>query len=47
MVALGVTDPREWDLDSCLSDLGPHLVYGLATAAAYEAFRRERSGWRP
>ncbi len=36
MVALGVTDPREWDLDSWLSDLGPHLVYGLATAAAFD-----------
>ncbi len=47
MMALGVTDPREWDLDSWLSDLGPHLVYGLATAAAYDAFLRGRSGRRP
>src|ERR671916_166232 len=46
-VALGLTDPREWDLDSWLSDLGPHLVYGLATAAAYDAFLRGRSGRRP
>jgi hypothetical protein len=44
MVALGVTDPREWDLESWLSDLGTHLVYGLATAAAYDAFDRGRSG---
>ncbi len=40
MVALGVTDPRTWPADSWLSDLVPHLVYGLVTAAAYDAFRR-------
>jgi hypothetical protein len=34
-----VTDPRTWPADSWASDLGPHLAYGLATAAAYEAFR--------
>lgn len=37
MAALGVTDPREWTLDSWLSDLLPHLAYGAVTAAAFEA----------
>ncbi len=37
MVALGVTDPRQWDGQSWLSDIIPHLAYGLATVAAYEA----------
>ena len=36
--AVGVTDPRQWDLNSWLSDLVPHLAYGLATTVAYEAF---------
>jgi hypothetical protein len=40
MAALGVTDPRTWPAESWLSDLVPHLAYGLATAAAFEAFRR-------
>jgi hypothetical protein len=40
MAALGVTDPRTWPAGSWASDLIPHLAYGLATATAYEAFRR-------
>jgi len=40
MAALGVTDPRTWPADSWVSDLVPHVAYGLATAAAYEALRR-------
>jgi hypothetical protein len=34
---LGVTDPRRWPAESWLSDLLPHLAYGFATAATYEA----------
>lgn len=37
MAVLGVTDPREWTLDSWLTDLLPHLAYGAVTAAAFEA----------
>ncbi len=37
--ALGVTDPTRWGANAWASDLVPHLAYGLATAAAYEAFR--------
>ena len=42
MGALGVIDPRTWPAESWLSNLVPHLAYGLATAAAFEAFRRRR-----
>ncbi|GAA4866242.1 hypothetical protein [Saccharopolyspora cebuensis] len=40
MTALGVTDPRTWDADSWVSDLVPHLCYGIATAGAFEAMNR-------
>ncbi|WP_435107374.1 hypothetical protein [Nocardiopsis synnemataformans] len=36
MTALGVTDPREWSAASWISDLVPHLAFGLVTALAYE-----------
>ncbi len=36
MVALGVTDPRTWPASSWLSDLLPHLAYGVVTAAVWE-----------
>ncbi|WP_207936026.1 hypothetical protein [Actinomadura sp. KC216] len=36
MVALGVTDPRTWPVSSWLSDLAPHLAYGIVTAAAWD-----------
>jgi hypothetical protein len=35
--ALGITDPRAWDRTSWLADLVPHLVYGVATAIAFDA----------
>jgi hypothetical protein len=38
MALLGLTDPMEWDTKSWASDAIPHLVYGLSTAFAYEAF---------
>lgn len=41
--ALGVTDPRQWDVNGWHSDLAPHLAYGLATTVAYEAFTGRRS----
>jgi hypothetical protein len=34
---LGITDPRTWSASSWMADIVPHLAYGLATAAAYEA----------
>ena len=33
MTALGVTDPRQWDTTSWLSDALPHLAYGAVTVA--------------
>lgn len=33
--ALGVTNPVEWDLDSWISDVVPHLAYGLVAAVTY------------
>jgi hypothetical protein len=41
MVLLGVTDPRTWPASSWLSDLLPHLAYGMATAGSFELM------WRP
>lgn len=38
MSALGLTDPREWDAKSWVSDVVPHLAYGAAAAAAYRLF---------
>jgi len=35
MTALGVTDPRTWGTADWVSDVGPHLVFGLVTALAY------------
>lgn len=37
LVASGVSDPKTWGLSGWLSDLIPHLIYGLVTVAAYEA----------
>lgn len=36
--ALGVSDPRTWPAKSWASDIVPHLCYGWATAAAFDAF---------
>ncbi|WP_037852398.1 hypothetical protein [Streptomyces sp. NRRL S-340] len=36
---LRLTDPASWDLASWVSDVVPHLVYGLTTTAAYRAMR--------
>lgn len=37
MTALGVTDPRQWNANSWLSDALPHLVYGAVTVATLHA----------
>lgn len=37
MTALGVTDPREWSLVDWVSDIVPHVAYGVVTAAAFES----------
>jgi drug/metabolite transporter (DMT)-like permease len=35
--AMGVTDPREWGAEGWVSDVVPHLAYGLVTAGVYDA----------
>jgi hypothetical protein len=47
MTALGVTDPRQWPVSSWLSDLVPHLAYGLVTAGVWELAQPSRPArWR-
>jgi len=41
--ALGVIDLRQMGLNSWISDLVPHLAYGLATAVAYDAIAPART----
>jgi hypothetical protein len=40
MARLGISDPREWDAASWLSDAIPHLAFGLATYATLAAMDR-------
>jgi hypothetical protein len=40
LTRLGLTDPREWDATSWLSDAGPHLAYGVVSYAALRAMSR-------
>lgn len=42
MAVTGITDPREWPASSWVSDLVPHLTYGLVTAAVWELARGRR-----
>jgi hypothetical protein len=42
MAALGISDPRSWSASSWVSDLVPHLAYGVVTALALEQMRRGR-----
>ncbi|WBB76473.1 hypothetical protein O7602_13465 [Micromonospora sp. WMMD1128] len=39
MTVLGVTDPRTWRRVDWLSDLVPHLAYGLVAAATWRRLR--------
>ena len=34
----GVSDPATWAPEDWAADLIPHLIYGLVTAVAYDAF---------
>ncbi|MCW2683847.1 MAG: hypothetical protein JWP33_1760 [Blastococcus sp.] len=40
MTALGITDPRTWSATDWISDLVPHLVYGLVVKNTMDAFDR-------
>ncbi|MFI7427972.1 hypothetical protein ACIBPB_13375 [Micromonospora sp. NPDC049836] len=39
IAALGISDPRTWRRSDWLSDLVPHLAYGMATAATLRRLR--------
>jgi hypothetical protein len=38
--SLELTDPQEWGTQGWLSDIAPHLAYGLVTAWTFEALGR-------
>jgi hypothetical protein len=40
MTVLGVTDPRTWSTTDWLSDLVPHLAYGVVVKTTIDAFDR-------
>ncbi len=40
--ALGVSDPRTWGVSGWLADIIPHLCYGWATAATFDALHGPR-----
>ncbi len=40
--ALGVSNPRTWPASSWAADIIPHLCYGWATAAAFDALHGPR-----
>jgi hypothetical protein len=42
VTALGLTDPREWPPEAWLSDLVPHLAYGVVTAVTYDRLTHPR-----
>jgi hypothetical protein len=42
MAALGISDPREWSAGDWVSDILPHLAYGLVAAAAFRAMSSAR-----
>ena len=42
MVLLGISDARTWSPADWLSDLVPHLVYGLVTAAVAQGLEQPR-----
>jgi hypothetical protein len=41
-VLAGATNPREWGTSGWLSDLVPHLVYGVVTASAFDSWSRSQ-----
>ncbi|HEX6196970.1 MAG TPA: hypothetical protein VFZ37_13740 [Jiangellaceae bacterium] len=37
---VGATDPKKWGVNAWLSDIIPHMVYGVTTAAVYRMLDR-------
>lgn len=46
MTLLGVTDPRKWSTTDWLSDVVPHVAYGLVTAWTLDRVNRSRQPHR-
>ncbi|NJP34000.1 hypothetical protein [Micromonospora thermarum] len=42
LTALGITDPRTWSRTDWLSDIIPHLAFGVAAAATWNRLRSPR-----
>jgi hypothetical protein len=40
MTALGITDPRTWSATDWISDVVPHLAYGVVVTTTMDAFDR-------
>jgi hypothetical protein len=38
MAVLGITDPRNWSTTEWLSDVVPHLAYGVVVTTTMDAF---------
>ena len=38
----GATNPREWGTSGWVSDLVPHLIYGMVTASAFDSWSRSQ-----
>ena len=36
----GASDPKTWTMTDWISDLVPHIIYGLVTVATYETIAR-------
>jgi hypothetical protein len=43
MAVLGITDPRKWSAAEWLSDVVPHLAYGVVVTTTLDAFERPES----
>jgi hypothetical protein len=41
IIALRASDPKTWGLSGWVSDVIPHLIYGLVTVFSYEVFTKE------
>ena len=39
LITSGVSDPKSWGVSGWVSDVVPHLIYGLVTAVAHETLR--------
>jgi hypothetical protein len=46
MTAIGVSDPREWSAEAWVSDLVPHVAYGLVTGWVLEQLDPRSRGRR-